>query len=562
MAPKTRRTVVPSRHARRDFLVQAAAAAGALASAPVIAFQGSPQSPAGEHVHPAARPFTPGAEPARVRKSVADLTDAEVRQLCAAVGYMRNGTKDKPLSVDNPLQWDQWVMTHARHCTEASATVPQVHWSWFFLPWHRGYLWFLERQLASIVTTVLGEDGSKFALPYWDWITHKEIPNTRERASAGTPSPFFGYDLTKEDMVADDGLGFDNLALWDGYRKPTAQQPTMDPANERQADSKEHIEETILFMSAEYVQYMLQLDFEDFAGKAVPPGSLVPTSAGMGALEHYPHNNGHDWVGSRFGKNRDMGTLRYAALDPMFCLHHANIDRVWSMYRGAQPDPDQPWGPNKYVWGQQPFTFVDIDGAPVTITVSQIVRSLTNVTYADPRAASVGTANLLAAARSAPPRPPAAPQTMTLSSAANTLTPAPLTLSATAPAEATPMLSAAAARRPLSLLVIETGAIAHTEKFTIKVFIDKPDANSRTSTHDPHYIGRVRVLGSEGRGREQGADLTHTFSLIIPPGDSNFSRLVRPGATFSLTLVPVGPRQGDPSFRIQVKSVKLKLVSR
>jgi len=57
-------------------------------------------------------------------------------------------------------------------------------------------------------------------------------------------------------------------------------------------------------------------------------------------LEQYPHNNGHDWVGSRQGKNRDMGTLRYAALDPIFFMHHGNIDRIWSLYKLTQPDPE------------------------------------------------------------------------------------------------------------------------------------------------------------------------------------------------------------------------------
>ena len=89
---------------------------------------------------------------------------------------------------------------------------------------------------------------------------------------------------------------------------------------------------------------MLLLEFEDFAGTAVPANSKIAAPDGMGILEHYPHNNGHDWVGSRFGKNRDMGSLRYAALDPIFFMHHANIDRLWSLYKRTQPDPDKPWG--------------------------------------------------------------------------------------------------------------------------------------------------------------------------------------------------------------------------
>jgi hypothetical protein len=129
-------------------------------------------------------------------------------------------------------------------------------------------------------------------------------------------------------MVSSDNLGFDNLALWNGYRKPTIQQPTMDPANEVSKESKDHIAETITYMMPDSIRLMLLLEFEDFAGKAVPAQSKIPTPDGMGILEHYPHNNGHDWVGSRFGKNRDMGSLRYAAVDPIFFMHHANTDVI------------------------------------------------------------------------------------------------------------------------------------------------------------------------------------------------------------------------------------------
>jgi polyphenol oxidase len=555
--------------ARRSFLVQTGLSAGAVllsgSPPPATAVQ-SLQSPAIARDHAIGLPFQFKNEPHRQRKSFYDLSDQEVQLLCRAIGYMRNGNggsdipKSRPLSVDSPIQWDQWVMIHARHCTESKpGVVDQVHWSWFFLPWHRAYLWFLERQLANVITTVFGEDGSKFALPYWDWIIHKEIPNTKDRTVSGTPSPLFGYDLAKEDMVNNDGLGFDNLALWDGYRKPSVQQPTMDPRNERTIDSKEHIEETVLYMTPQYVQYMLELDFEDFAGKAVPPQSPIPNSDGMGALEHYPHNNGHDWVGSRLGKNRDMGTLRYAALDPIFFMHHANIDRIWSWYRGVQPDPQVPWGPNKYVWGQQPYTFTDIDGSPVNVTVADIVTSMTNVTYIEPQSPPAVMVSLFSALTSLSQQR-LKEQTITLAQEVKTLTTKPLTLSIKPQGEATSLFSAMIATQPhpLSLLVIETGPVTYTGKFTIKVFVNKPDADSSTSIHDPHYVGRIRALDSEGRANESGKDISHTFSIIITPDDSNFYKIVRTGEAFSITLAALGPSSKDESFRIEVKSIKLK----
>jgi hypothetical protein len=124
--------------ARREFLVNAGMAAGALATGPSL-WALSPQS---RETHGSARafhtntaPFQFRNEPQRKRWSFYDWTEAEVQMLSKTIGYMRNGTKEHPLSVDNPLQWDNWVLIHARHCTETKpGTVDQVHWSWFFLP--------------------------------------------------------------------------------------------------------------------------------------------------------------------------------------------------------------------------------------------------------------------------------------------------------------------------------------------------------------------------------------------------------------------------------------------
>jgi len=535
---------------RREFLIKSGIALSSMALPVAIT-----PSPAGEHAKhaslpsedAAAKPFKFGSEPTRQRKSFYDLTDDEVKNLCRAVGYMRNGSKAKPLNVDDPLQWDRYVASHARHCTEQG--FDQVHWSWYFLPWHRAYLFFIERVLANILTTVFSLDGSKFALPYWDWISHKEIPNTAERAQKGLASPLFGYDLTQEDMVSADNLGFDNLALWDGYRGPTILKPQMSAANEVSPESKEHIEETISFMEPEYIATMLKLSFEDFAGK--------PTTSqadGMGLLEHNPHNNGHDWVGARFGSNRDMGTLRYAALDPMFSMHHANIDRIWSLYRKPQPDP------KTSPWGKQNYTFLDITGLPVSVTVRDIVESMTTVQYLPPTA-QMPQNKIFLAALPAISSEPAQEQKETIIQKPQTLTAKPMTMQAESKPSTKRLMDAgmAPSESSVSILEIMTGPIAVTEKFTIRVFVNKPDADSHTSITDPSYVGRIRALASEARGAESGA-MSHSFLIILGGRDSRFYKVAHPDAPFTITLVPVGSEQTLKGFSVPIKEIKLKIV--
>jgi polyphenol oxidase len=531
---------------RRGFLSQAGLAAGGLILWPAWTGEGKRDA---DHAAAQgnAKPFKFGNEPSRKRKSFHDLTDDELVLLCKAISQMRNGSKDVPLSMSSPRQWDQWVMVHEQHCTEQGFS--QVHWSWFFLPWHRAYLWFLERHLGYFLTNDLHlPAGQSFAIPYWDWTLHKEIPNTSLRETQRKASPLFGYNQDLEDMVNGDGLDFDNMALWDGNRGPTIQKPQMDPGNEVTQDSKDHVQETLNFTNAEFIQGILGLPFEYFAGKEV-----ISRKDGQGVLEIGPHNDVHDWAGSRLGTNRDMGTLRYAALDPIFFMHHANIDRIWSWYRKPQPDPDSsPWGTQSYV-------FPDIDGSPVSVTVRDIVKSMTNVTYVEPlnpTPESIGILSALQATSAAAP----VERTETLVESAGRLTIKPLTVSV-APKTQTNMLLSLEDKpeaRHLSLLEIETGPITYTDKFTIRVFVNKPDADRGTRISDSHYIGRIGGLDSENRGNDAKEERSHTFPLVLTSG-SNFYKLLRPGEAFRLTLVVIGPSSNDQKFSIQVKSIKLKV---
>jgi hypothetical protein len=446
-----------------------------------------------KHTHSAqaGKSFNPAKEPIRTRKNFSDLTDEELRNLCRAIGYMRG---NYPL--EHPLQWDNYARLHALHCTEVSPEHPAVHWSWNFLPWHRGYLYFLERILANILTTQFNVDGNQFSLPYWDWST-REMPNTNERRAAGIPSPFFGYDITKENMVSDDGLGFDNSALYEGNRGPSLAKPQMTPANELTDDSKDHVLETLHYTSPEYISYMLAAPFEQFGGKPV-----TDRQTGQGLLEQGPHNDGHDWIGTRIGRNRTMGTLRSAAADPMFYMHHGNIDRIWSLYKQPQPDPAGPWGEQKY-------NFLDVDGSTFTLSVREIIAKTTNVRYAQ------GATELRA-----PQRPVRTSRPATVS-IMKQIESAPITV----------QVPAGFFGHEALLVDVQTGPIAYTGKYTIKVYTNG------------NYVGKLKMLDGEHRSSYAKQDITHTFSLLL-------TKL--PAAGDTLTFVP--PTRG--AIKIMIKSLE------
>ena len=71
-----------------------------------------------------------------------------------------------------------------------------------------------------------------------------------------------------------------------------------------------------------------------------------------GSLENVPHGAVHSLVGNdydEFGNVLNagwMGSFYTAGLDPLFWLHHANIDRLWEVWLQARPGAPEPeWRP-------------------------------------------------------------------------------------------------------------------------------------------------------------------------------------------------------------------------
>ena len=109
-------------------------------------------------------------------------------------------------------------------------------------------------------------------------------------------------------------------------------------------------------------------DFEAF-GSARPRGQ---NSAGaqwqrrVGArteLEFNPHDGVHGALGG------NMGTVATASRDPIFYLHHANVDRIWAMWnaRGNANSPESMW--RNFAFNRN---FINPDGSPWNVAVNNL----------------------------------------------------------------------------------------------------------------------------------------------------------------------------------------------
>jgi polyphenol oxidase len=442
-------------------------------------------------------------------------------------------------------------LVHARHCTEFALGWRQVHWGWLFLPWHRAYLFFLERLLADR----LGKDGAKFALPYWDWEYHKEIPNTKWRADRKISSPFFGFNL-KTDSLNDPDRA--NLALWDGYRFPSLEKPRMDPNNEPSSSTntwRKHTQSTLNAIRPSSIKDILGYpEFDVFGGL---PLNNPTDSRGQGLLEQLPHNLMHDWVGARYGNYRDMGTLRCASLDPVFNLHHANIDRIWSLYKDNAGQPMLPGDVGN--WYQQWFNFRDVDGKMKSVTVEDTVRNMKNVVYREPQEQGPRQTHrtLVAVAATLPKDSPQRGQSITVIDSPKATQGEPITLSAASREKSLATLQTRGSQEPTrSLLVFELGDLQYEGKFYVRVFVNKEDADSRTSIEDEHFVGLFGALDSHAAHGGERPKATTIFRIPLSRSVSNFYKVAPPGKSFTIRLVPVDPSK---KFSFTVKKVSLKV---
>lgn len=239
----------------------------------------------------------------RIRKSVWSLApeDPVLTWYRAAVGRLLAQPAGKPNS---------WRYLGGIHGVPQGMQVPPgasqfwdqcQHQSWFFLPWHRGYLASFEAIVAKTIKDLDGPDD--WALPYWDYSEDLGAnPNARlmppafrnQRMPDNSPNPLWSRRAAAQN--GDFGIDDDTVSL-DALANSTFTSP----------------------------------------GGSSPPGFGGPVTGfntggnfPNGGLESIPHN----WIHGRIGgRNGFMSFTTHAALDPIFWLHHCNIDRLWEVWR-------------------------------------------------------------------------------------------------------------------------------------------------------------------------------------------------------------------------------------
>lgn len=149
-----------------------------------------------------------------------------------------------------------------------------IHWGSAFLPWHRWFLRVLEQQMQVHQPGVM--------IPFWDWTR----PDSRNIDVEPWKSFFGGRNNT--------GGQFDH---WTYTRAST--------------DGGAHLPELL----------------PGGMGSSMTDRLAAPTFAGFRAIESSGgHGGGHNWVGGTMAGGGSPA-------DPLFWLHHGNVDRLWAIWQ-------------------------------------------------------------------------------------------------------------------------------------------------------------------------------------------------------------------------------------
>jgi len=434
---------------------------------------------------PALPPFT--------RPSVASLSPAQIASLRHGFQVMMS----RP--VTDPTSYRFQANIHGTH--DSPTTTAQMeswnqceHGSFYFLSWHRMFLYFFDRILRA------SSGDPNLVLPYWDWTdsAQRTLPvpfrqpadpsNPLFIASPGRPAALNAGTASLGAGTVDDSGAFADVNFETGGRLGNG-----------------------------------------FGGQTTTPMQFANA---YGDLESQPHNVVHSALGGL------MGNPFTAGQDPIFWLHHANIDRLWNRWLqqgGGRADPADS------AWLNTTFTFYDEAGHAVYLTGAQIVDTVGQLNYRyddDPmRLAQIN------------------PQI--LAESAEVRGAARITLAATPVSVRLPLTEAARrtlgslAREPARKVFLRIDDI-RTEQppsFYYAIFLDPP-AGQKLDSHTPGFVGNLSLFSLVPQ-RMPGGEPMAAGDIFI---DYDISPLLgrildRNPDEVSVVLVPrglVGP-DGEPA---------------
>jgi tyrosinase len=478
-----------------------------------------------------------------VRRNVWSLDPTEAFASQVTLDYARAVGVMQQRDAADPTSWTYQANVHGTYdpVPPDAAWNQCQHGTGFFLSWHRMYLYFFEQIVRDAIAET-GGDPTGWALPYWNYGDGPQPPvNTLPLAFRvpqlpdGTANPLHLPHPVRNDGT-DPRVPLD-AGINDGGQLP-----------------------------AFYLDYRPALGYPNFAYPPAPdPGFGGPRTgfshggATHGALEQQPHDVVHVLVGGVPTGECQSGWMSdpdCAARDPIFWLHHSNIDRLWKRWLDVDGHAD----PTQARWLDQPFRFYDPAQRKIrAMTSREVLDTVEQLGYGyddDPPAAA------RPIRRAAPPEPVAA-----MAAGGRTVLGSTGRLAvAGRPVRAAADLAGPAAEGATAVEVVEQGAphlnlnLEGVERdpdsaLLFEVYLNLPP-EAPPDPGSPYYVGHFAFFGHTAHGHappqeeaeDQPAAGAHlhrgnTFTFDVTRlVDQQRARGIWSGRDFSVTVVRGGYR--------------------
>jgi tyrosinase len=191
----------------------------------------------------------------------------------------------------------------------------------FFLPWHRMFVYYFE----SIIRHVSGKE--EFTLPYWNY------------SIAGPVHGIMPDEFRKKG---------DPVYKCLFVEKRNVHTPTNSFANVNAGEAIDKYDAGALDLTA--------LKQTSYSPAGAMPGFNMD-------LDQTVHGAVHVLIGN----SQNMGAVPWAAGDPIFWMHHCNIDRLWASWNNCGGK-----NPTDSAWLNQTFTFADANGNKVVTAIKDV----------------------------------------------------------------------------------------------------------------------------------------------------------------------------------------------
>ncbi len=471
------------------------------------------------------------ALPPYVRPSIATLTPQQLASLRKGIQVM--------MSRDAVYATSYRFQANIHGTYDATASPRELtawnqceHGSYFFFSWHRMYLYFFERILRAAA------NDPNLALPYWNW---------NDASQRALPQPFWQPQTGN------------SLFIPDSYTEPNGSVLMGRPHSVNTGTGV--LSNGVVDFSVAFTD----TNFESPTGSGLSFGGQVASSTQFnfphGDLESQPHDIVHGTLSGL------MGDPDTAAEDPIFWLHHANIDRLWSRWiaqGGGRQDPI-----SDSAWMNTTFTFYDENGSEVKMSGQQIINTVSQLGYRyddDPQPPAprrlIKVVKLPAQVqRTILTRPPGPAETVPRQILDEKVSRTSIALST----EATGILNSRLKAGTSHRVVLQITEIQYQRSPGVyyEVYLDLPTGESPSPT-SPHFVGNLSFFAlmphhtmqntpvDSGDGGKRDFDVTKTISMLLRERRWNASQL-------SVTFVPKGlvDKEGRPLTITEGKKASL-----